>query len=76
MLTYECLIGHPPFEVPHSVEETHRAIASGHVPFPSDGPRVSADAKDLILKLLSREAGARPTLEQVLAHPFIAPNLQ
>ena len=75
VLTYECLIGHPPFEVPDSVEETHRAIASGHVPFPEEGPQVSDEAKDLILKLLQRNAADRLSLDDVLKHPFIAPHI-
>jgi aurora kinase len=71
VLMYECLVGTPPFEVPDSVEETHARITSGVVEFP-DEPLLSADAKDLIEKLLQREPSQRLTLGEVLQHPFLA----
>ena len=71
VLMYECLVGTPPFEVPDSVEETHARITSGVVDFP-DEPALSADAKDLIVKLLQREPSRRLGLHEVLQHPFLA----
>ena len=71
----ECLVGTPPFEVPDSVEETHARITSGVVEFP-DEPLLSADAKDLIEKLLQREPSQRLTLGEVLQHPFLAAQQQ
>ena len=72
VLTYECLIGHPPFEVPDSVEETHECIKEREVSFPDDVP-LGDDAKDLVLQLLQKEPEQRPTLDAILAHPFLAP---
>ena len=71
VLMYECLVGTPPFEVPDSVEATHECIKERQVTFP-DEPSLSDDAKALITGLLQKEPANRPTLEEVLAHPWFA----
>ena len=71
VLMYECLFGAPPFEVPDSVEATHECIKERAVSFP-DEPSISDDAKALILHLLQKEPAKRPTLEEVIAHPWFA----
>ena len=70
VLMYECLVGAPPFEVPDSIEDTHDRIKSGTINFPAEH-NLTADAKDLISKLLQKSPEARPSLDQVLAHPFL-----
>ena len=67
MLTYEFLVGSPPFEAQgHS--ETYRRIAKVDLRFPS---HISADARDLISKLLVKEPSKRLSLDNVLVHPWI-----
>ena len=75
VLLFECLVGTPPFEVPESTEETHARIISGEVRFPADGPgsKLSEDVKGLIVRLLQRDPRHRATLDEALAHPFLAP---
>ena len=68
VLTYEFLVGSPPFEAKgHS--ETYRRIAKVDLKFPS---YVSAEARDLISKLLVKEPKNRIKLDDVLKHPWIA----
>ena len=76
ILMYECLVGSPPFEVPDSVEETHKAIQEGPITYPPElSMGISSSAKDLIKKLLAKKPEDRPSLEEVLAHPFLAPHV-
>lgn len=79
VLAFELLYGAPPFEAAgHS--ETYRRILRVDLRFPDDevddaasasAPRVSAEAKDLIRRLLARDPAARLPLESVLRHPWI-----
>jgi len=69
ILTYEFLVGKPPFEG-EDVNATYKLILSGRIEYPSDLV-ISAEAKDLISKLLVHEPTKRLTLEQVLQHPWI-----
>ena len=71
ILTYECLCGVPPFEVPDSVEDTHEKIKAGAVVFPEE-IAISDEAKDLVNRLLQKSAEDRPTLAEGLEHPFVA----
>eukprot|EP01052_Picozoa_sp_SAG31_P014877 SAG31_NODE_939_length_10873_cov_5.403843_8_plen_207_part_00 len=67
VLTYEFLVGSPPFEAQgHS--ETYRRIAKVDLRFPS---HVSPDARDLISKLLVKDPTKRLSLDNVLIHPWI-----
>ena len=59
------------WQVPDSVEETHACIKGRAVHFP-DEPALSEPAKDLILSLLQKEPDSRPSLDTILAHPFLA----
>ncbi|KAF8630882.1 hypothetical protein AX17_005240 [Amanita inopinata Kibby_2008] len=68
VLTYEFLIGNPPFEDRNSVNNTYRRIAKVDLRFPSS---VSADARDLISKLLQYDPQKRLPLTAVLRHPWI-----
>lgn len=71
VLTYEFLVGSPPFEAQgHS--ETYRRIAKVDLRFP---PHVSKDARDLISKLLVKEPTKRLSLDNVLIHPWIVKQL-
>ncbi|KAJ7451107.1 kinase-like protein [Mycena latifolia] len=68
VLTYEFMIGAPPFEDRGSVNNTYRRIARVDLKFPAT---VSAEAKDLISKLLQYDPRQRLPLTEVLRHPWI-----
>ncbi|GLB36692.1 putative protein kinase superfamily protein [Lyophyllum shimeji] len=68
VLTYEFLIGNPPFEDRSSVNNTYRRIAKVDLKFP---PTVSVEAKDLISKLLQYDPQRRLPLSSALNHPWI-----
>ncbi|GLB45201.1 putative protein kinase superfamily protein [Lyophyllum shimeji] len=68
VLTYEFLIGSPPFEVQNSVSSTQRRIAAVDLKLPAT---LSAEAKDLISKLLQYDPERRLALSAVLNHPWI-----
>lgn len=64
---YEFLTGSAPFESEKS-EDTYRKICQDEVRFPS---HVSELARDLIIKLLAKEAKNRISLEEAIKHPWI-----
>lgn len=66
VLLYEFLVGKPPF-VDSNQDETYRKIKRGNVSFPE---HVSREAEDLIRRMLAKKPEDRPTLTQVLEHPW------
>ena len=66
---------YPPFhEENHAV--LYRKIRAADYTFNEEyWSMVSDEAKDLILKLLQRNAADRLSLDDVLKHPFIAPHI-
>lgn len=68
VLTYEFLIGNPPFEDRDSVNNTYRRIASVDLRFPNN---MSSDARDLVARLLKHEPQDRLPLSEVMKHPWI-----
>ncbi len=68
-VSYTLLIGRPPFETSDS-KTTYRRILKNNYSFPTNVP-ISDEAKDLIKKILLLDPLARPTLNEILAHPFI-----
>ncbi|KAI9859426.1 MAG: spindle assembly checkpoint kinase [Vezdaea acicularis] len=66
VLTYEFLVGEAPFE--DTPVMTQRRIARGEMTVP---PYVSAEAKDLIKRLLVLDPEKRIPLEEVQQHPWI-----
>ncbi|KAJ7652061.1 other/AUR protein kinase [Mycena polygramma] len=68
VLTYEFMIGAPPFEDRGSVKNTYRRIARVDLKFPAT---ISVEAKDLIAKLLQYDPAKRVALTDVLRHPWI-----
>ncbi|KAH8022174.1 hypothetical protein HPB51_022307 [Rhipicephalus microplus] len=70
ILIYEFLVGKPPFESP-TMHETYRRIRECKVQFP---PYVSAEARDLIGKLLRRCPSERISLDEVKVHPWVVNN--
>jgi len=67
VLTYEFLVGKPPFEA-ESNNDTYRRITKVDLRFPA---HLSTEAKDLISRLLRKEPSDRLCLEEVAAHPWI-----
>ncbi|PFH53350.1 hypothetical protein AMATHDRAFT_73526 [Amanita thiersii Skay4041] len=68
VLTYEFLVGNPPFEDRSSQTNTYRRIAKVDLRLPA---YISGDAKDLITKLLQYDPARRLALTEVLRHPWI-----
>ncbi|KAL4151039.1 hypothetical protein PRNP1_010425 [Phytophthora ramorum] len=67
ILMFEFLTGDPPFEM-ETKEETHRRITHVDLKFPS---YVSAEAQDLLVKILRYDPQQRIPLERVLEHPWV-----
>jgi len=67
ILTYEFLVGKPPFESEDN-NTTYRRIVKGDLSFPN---YVSSGARDLVRKLLMRNPASRLSLSEVLEHPWI-----
>jgi serine/threonine protein kinase len=73
-ILYEFLYGVPPFHA-DSLEDTFRNIVTGIVTFPDVGEDVSAEVRDLILKLLTINPAERlgaGGIEQITSHPWFA----
>ena len=70
MVLYTLLIGKPPFET-SDVRSTYRRIRSNAYFFP-EGTPISEEAVDLIRQVLRTEPDKRPTLDEMLDHPFFA----
>ena len=71
IIIYVMLSGMLPFDS-DSNRETARQTVQEPVPFKHKlWEYVSHDAKDLILKLLHKDANRRPSLSEVLVHPWI-----
>ncbi|OMH83915.1 Serine/threonine-protein kinase ark1 [Zancudomyces culisetae] len=68
VLTYEFLVGIPPFEELSGAEATYKRIATVDLRIP---PNISAEAADLIQRLLQYNPTKRMKLEDVLEHPWI-----
>ncbi|GLT39504.1 hypothetical protein SLA2020_136910 [Shorea laevis] len=72
ILCYEFLYGAPPFEA-ESQSDTFRRIMKVDLSFPST-PTASAEAKNLITRLLVKDSSKRLSLEKIMEHPWIIRN--
>ncbi|XP_060040995.1 aurora kinase A isoform X1 [Erinaceus europaeus] len=70
VLCYEFLVGKPPFEA-STYQETYKRISRVEFTFPDF---VTEGARDLISRLLKHNPSQRPTLKEVLEHPWITAN--
>ncbi|KAM6147659.1 aurora kinase A [Erethizon dorsatum] len=70
VLCYEFLVGKPPFEA-HTHQETYKRISRVEFTFPDF---VTDGARDFISRLLKHNPSQRPTLSEVLEHPWITAN--
>jgi len=67
VLTYEFIVGRPPFEADGD-KATYLRIKAGELRFPS---HVSSAAEDFIRCLLQRDPSRRMNLSEIPTHPFI-----
>jgi aurora kinase len=67
VLMYEFLVGSPPFEA-QGHHETYKKISKVDIKWPA---HVSADARDLISKLLVKDPASRMSLADVDKHAWI-----
>ncbi|KAJ9171289.1 hypothetical protein P3X46_014678 [Hevea brasiliensis] len=72
ILCYEFIYGAPPFEAENQTD-TFRRIMKVDLTFPSDPP-VSAEAKNLISRLLVKDSSKRLPLQKIMDHPWILKN--
>ncbi|GMF22197.1 unnamed protein product [Phytophthora fragariaefolia] len=70
VVMYTLLVGRPPFET-DDVKATYKRIRANDYDFPETA-HVSRSAQSLIRGILRSDPGARPSLEQILKHPFLA----
>ncbi|KAI0250438.1 kinase-like protein [Lactifluus subvellereus] len=68
VLTYEFIVGSPPFEEMSGYNATYKRIAKVDLRIP---PKVSAEARDLIVNLLQYDPEKRLPLADVRRHPWV-----
>lgn len=69
VIIYTLLIGKPPYETP-DVKTTYKKIRMNSYSFPDHVP-ISEAAKSLIVKILNLDPSKRPTMDEILEHPFL-----
>eukprot|EP00195_Chlamydomonas_chlamydogama_P006399 CAMPEP_0202898576 /NCGR_PEP_ID=MMETSP1392-20130828/7065_1 /ASSEMBLY_ACC=CAM_ASM_000868 /TAXON_ID=225041 /ORGANISM="Chlamydomonas chlamydogama, Strain SAG 11-48b" /LENGTH=399 /DNA_ID=CAMNT_0049584547 /DNA_START=583 /DNA_END=1782 /DNA_ORIENTATION=- len=72
VLSYELLVGRPPFEVEDPKETAHLIM---HSPVGNFPPGLSNDCKDFIQLALSKKAGHRPSADELLLHTWVQQHL-
>lgn len=72
VLIYTMLIGKPPFET-NDVKLTYRRIKMNAYSFPEQVP-ISKEARDIISEILINDPTSRPSLDDLLNHPFLCKN--
>jgi serine/threonine protein kinase len=70
VVMYTLLVGRPPFET-DDVKDTYKRIRALQYAFPED-TRVSPSAQSLIRGILRTDPYQRPSLSDILQHPFFA----
>ncbi|KAG7390046.1 Serine/threonine-protein kinase plk1 [Phytophthora pseudosyringae] len=70
VVMYTLLVGRPPFET-DDVKATYKRIRANQYDFP-EAAHVSRSAQTLIRGILRSDPDERPSLEQILKHPFLA----
>lgn len=69
VIIYTLLIGKPPFETP-DVKTTYKKIRQNNYTFPDHVP-ISDQSRSLITKILNLDPSKRPTISDIMEHPFI-----
>lgn len=73
VIVYTLLIGKPPFET-SDVKTTYKRIRMNAYTFPEHIP-ISQEAKALVTRILHSDPNSRPSLDEILAHPFFNKNV-
>jgi len=71
ILLYELLHKEAPYKG-RSLNEIHASLAKGPIVY---GPHVDVQAKDLMQRILKANPGDRPSISQILAHPWVRKHL-
>lgn len=69
VVIYTLIIGRPPFETPE-VKSTYKKIKMCAYSFPEHIP-FSDNVRNIISKILQLDPSKRPTLDEIMQHPFI-----
>lgn len=69
VVLYALVVGKPPFETPE-VKMTYEKIKKVMYTFPENIP-LTENVKNLITKIFIADPSKRPTLDQILEHPFL-----
>lgn len=69
VVLYALVVGKPPFETPE-VKMTYEKIKKVVYSFPEQIP-LSENVKNLITKIFVADPSKRPTLDQIMEHPFL-----
>lgn len=72
-IAYEILYGKHPFEGAESMLDLTNRIVEGKLNTPPEEMQISDLANDFIARLLTVNAAARPTVDEALKHPWLAP---
>lgn len=70
VILYTLLIGKPPYET-SDVKTTYKRIKANIYTFP-EHIKISENAKNLITRILNLDPAKRPTLDQIVEHPFLS----
>jgi len=71
VIAYVMLRGRLPFEAPHKRVIIHKILNDNPVLVDQKWKLISAEAKDLVGKLLTKAAHKRPTIREALAHKWL-----
>ena len=69
VIIYTLIIGKPPFET-NDVKTTYKRIRNNSYSFPENVP-ITDTAKDLVQRILNNDPARRPTIDEILSHPWI-----
>lgn len=72
VLTYEFLTGKTPFGESKTITDMRSKLDKLQIQFPSS---MSSDAKDFIMKLMSKNPNQRMKIEEAILHPWIVKNI-
>ena len=69
VIIYTLLIGKPPFET-NDVKTTYKRIRMNNYNFP-ENVHIHDNARDIIQRILTNDPTKRPSIDEILAHPWI-----
>lgn len=69
VIIYTLIIGKPPFET-NDVKTTYKRIRMNNYTFP-ENVQITDSARDLITRILNNDPSRRPTVDEILCHPWI-----